>query len=265
MTDSSKHPFFSGQPQPQQHINSHVWAYVSFVDLLWSPVAVIDTIILQRLSPSNYILWSTISGAVGALALNIIKRNTVFLLSYNLFHHGKLFLLSMLGFAGYFFMKYMAYINSPVPKANVLQFTFTIFIVIFAVPLLKKRVSPLQFTGVIVGFCGAAFIISGGRLTGYEKTYIHGYLFALGAGIFFALFSVLSERWSYDRLSSLFYYHAYTALLVFIVVFMEGRSNRGSKRSFRRNFGHCVKRNDTRSESVQKKAVRELGGSQLSG
>ena len=189
---------------------------------VWGTTATVEAVSLRTLSPLQFTMWSTVFGAVGALFCLIATGSAKELRSFRPPVFALLFVLSMFGFAGYFVLKYTAYSTSPIPQANVLQYTFTLFIVLFAVPVLRQRLSPAKLAGVLVGLLGAAVVLTGGRLIAIERAHITGYLCALGAGISFAVFSVFAEKTTLKRLSALFFYHAYSAVVLFIVLAVSG-------------------------------------------
>ena len=205
-----------------QNLQRRVWLYMFIIVIIWGLTATVEAVTLKSLYPLQFSFWSTVSGSLGVLAWTILNGTSKKLLSFSVSDHGKLFILAMFGFAGYFFLKYTAYSISPIPQANVLQYTFTIFIVIFAVPLLKQPLSIEKIAGVLVGFAGTAVVITGGKVFGLNTAHLPGYLLALGAGVSFALFSVLFEKTSFERLYALFYFHCYSALILFFVLILRG-------------------------------------------
>jgi len=190
--------------------------------LVWGLTATVEAVSLRSLSPVQFTMWSSVFGAAGVLFLCSLRGTLDELFSYSAAEYAGLFILAMLGYAGYFVLKYTAYVNSPVPQANVLQYTFTIFIVILAVPFLKQPVTPGKVTGVAVGFAGAAVVMTSGTMTRFEAAYLPGYCAALSAGLSFALFSVMFERMRFRRVFPLFYFHAYSAVVLLLVLVARG-------------------------------------------
>jgi drug/metabolite transporter (DMT)-like permease len=196
--------------------------YVAGVVLLWGMVGTVEVVSLRTLTPLQFGAWVTIAGALGALVFLAARGRISSLLAYRPADHIRLFVIGLLGFAGYFFLKYTAYSTSPIPESSVLQATYMVFIVLFAIPLLGQTASVLKFAGVFVGFAGVALVITGGSFAAVEPAHLPGYLCALGAGVSFALFSVLCEKTAYDRMSSLFYYHAYSAAALSLYLVSRG-------------------------------------------
>jgi len=195
---------------------------MALVIFIWGCTATAETVALRTLSPMQLTLWSTMLGAGGAFALSAARGRMTTIFSFAARDHLVLFALAQLGFAGYFFLKYTAYVISPIPQANALQYTFTVFIVIFAVPVLKQPLTRWKIVAVLTGFTGAAVIITGGGIQSFEAAHLPGYCLALGAGASFGLFSVLCDRSGFDRMGALFFFHAYSALTIFTALLLTG-------------------------------------------
>ena len=199
-----------------------VWGLIAGVVVLWGLVASVEVLTLRALSPLPFSAWTTIAGAIGTFVFLAARGRTHELLRYSPRDHGKLAVISLLGFGLYFFLKYTAYSTSPVAEASVLQSTYMVFIALFAIPILGQKASAGKITAILVGFAGAALIISGGSFSGFHAVHLPGYLCALGAGVSFGLFSNLSEKAGYDHMTALFYYHAYSALFLVAVLGFRG-------------------------------------------
>ncbi|MDP2983075.1 MAG: DMT family transporter [Candidatus Latescibacter sp.] len=196
--------------------------YVTLVVFMWGFGGTVEVVTLRSLSPLQFGAWSCVCGALGVLAYLIFHGRAGELFSYRLQDHARLVIISLLGFGGYFFMKYTAYSTSPVPEASVLQSTYMVFIALFTIPILGQSAGLTKLFGIILGFSGAALIVSGGAFTAFMPSYISGYLCALGAGASFGLFCVLSEKTAFDRVTSLFYFHGYSAAALLLILSVRG-------------------------------------------
>lgn len=200
----------------------HIWIYVTLVVFLWGFGSTVEVVTLRSLSPLQFGAWSCVCGALGVLTYLIFHGKARGLFSFRLLDHARLIVISLLGFGGYFFLKYTAYSTSPVPEANVLQSTYMVFIALFAIPILGQSVGFSKLLGIMMGFSGAALIISGGTFIRFAPAYIIGYVCALGAGASFGLFCVFSEKAAYDRVTSLFYFHGYSAAALLLILSVRG-------------------------------------------
>ncbi len=203
-------------------IAPRVWGYMILLICIWSLSATVEAVTLRGLAPCQFAAWSTFFGAAGTLIYLVLTGQAASLLRYRASDHLWLLVLSVLGFGGYFLLKYYAYVTISVALGNILQYTYPVFIVLFAMPVLKQPVTVSKIIGVATGFVGAAVIFSGGRLANLDWANFTGYLAALLAGCSWGLFSVLTARAAFNPVSSLFYMHLYSSLLTFGILIAGG-------------------------------------------
>lgn len=103
-------------------------------------------------------------------------------------------LLGVVGLAGYHAALFVAFRKAPAVEANLLNYLWPTLIVLLS-PLLLKDVRLRQghVIAAFGGLLGAALIVTGGRL-GLDSRYLAGYLWAAGAALTFACYSLLLRR-----------------------------------------------------------------------
>lgn len=105
-----------------------------------------------------------------------------------------LLLVGVGGIFGYHFLLFMALRLAPPVAANLLNYLWPLFILLFT-PLffneikLRKR----QVAGTFISLCGAGFIVAANGVT-FSMDDIFGYILALTAAIFWACYSLLSKK-----------------------------------------------------------------------
>ena len=98
------------------------------------------------------------------------------------------------GIFGYHFLYFSALQHAPAIEANLLNYLWPLLIVLLSPLVLPGyRLRPHHLLGALVGLSGAALIITGGQLS-LDLTYLWGYLLAAGAGLTWALYSLLTKR-----------------------------------------------------------------------
>jgi len=188
----------------------------------WGFVGTVEVFSLRKLNPFQFSAWSTVAGALSILAYLKIRGEASALAAFSFRDHIRLATVSLLGFGIYYSLKYTAYTISPVAPASVLQSTYMIFIALFAMPVLGQSAGWGKLFGIFTGFAGVALIISGGSFSSFSPEYLPGFACALGAGVSFGLFSVLSEKYRFGQIPTLFYYHAYSAAALMLFLFLRG-------------------------------------------
>lgn len=148
---------------------------------LWSTLAVLG-IRLRHVPPFMLVGVSLLLGAAcGARGISLKVRPAVLALGvYGLFlYHLCLFLSFRL---------------APPIEANLVQYLWPLLIVVLA-PVFVKG-TPLRFrhvAGALLGFSGAALLVSGGRL-GFSREGTTGYLFAFAAAVIWSTYSLGTKR-----------------------------------------------------------------------
>lgn len=96
------------------------------------------------------------------------------------------------GLFGYHALYFAALAFAPPVEANLLNYLWPLFIVLFSAPLLGLRLGLARIAGVAMGFAGCALLLGGGA--GFPAEAWFGLACALAAAVVWALYSVLSKR-----------------------------------------------------------------------
>ncbi len=90
----------------------------------------------------------------------------------------------------YHWIYYLALERAPLAEGAILATTWSLWIVIFSSLLLLRRLAPSILCSAIVGFLGAALVISAGKDLSFDSAHMKGYLLALCCGLIWSSFSV---------------------------------------------------------------------------
>jgi len=102
--------------------------------------------------------------------------------------------LGLFGLFGYHFAYFTAMRLAPPVEVGLLNYLWPLLVVLFTAFLPGETLRPLQVVGALMGFAGAALIVTRGQGIYVDPRYVPGYLFGLGAGVVWAVYSVLSRR-----------------------------------------------------------------------
>ena len=106
----------------------------------------------------------------------------------------RIWALGLFGLFGYHFAYFTAMRLAPPVEVGLLNYLWPLLIVLFTAFLPGERLRPLQIVGALMGFAGAALIVTRGQGSYVDPRYITGYLFGLAAGVIWAVYSILSRR-----------------------------------------------------------------------
>jgi drug/metabolite transporter (DMT)-like permease len=148
---------------------------------LWSTLALLG-LKLAHVPPFLLVGIALLLGAaVGARGISFRLRPAIWLLGvYGLF--------------AYHFCLFLALRLAPPVEANLVQYLWPLLIVVLA-PLFVPGtpLQPRHVVGAILGFGGAALLVTGGRL-GFSREGTAGYLLALAAAVIWSTYSLLTKR-----------------------------------------------------------------------
>jgi drug/metabolite transporter (DMT)-like permease len=103
-------------------------------------------------------------------------------------------LLGVYGLFAYHFCLFLALRLAPAVEANLLNYLWPLLIVVLS-PLLvpETALRPRHVAGALLGFAGAALLVTGGRL-GFAREGLAGYALAVAAAVIWSTFSLMTRR-----------------------------------------------------------------------
>src|SRR5690606_38737957 len=102
--------------------------------------------------------------------------------------------LGIYGLFGYHFAYFMALRNAPPVEAGLIAYLWPLLIVLMAAALPGERLRGYQAAGALLGFAGAALLVTRGQGLSFDPQYAVGYGFALACAVIWSSYSVLSRR-----------------------------------------------------------------------
>ena len=102
----------------------------------------------------------------------------------------------ILGLFGYHALYFMAMRSAPAVEANLINYLWPVLIVLFSAFLPGEKLRPRHVLGVLLGFCGVAVLLSRGGALRLDARYLPGYLLAMACAVVWAVYSVLSRKFS---------------------------------------------------------------------
>ncbi|MCP4346232.1 MAG: EamA family transporter [Desulfobacterales bacterium] len=98
------------------------------------------------------------------------------------------------GIFGYNFLYFFALQNAPAVEASLINYLWPLLIVILSPVILNGyTLKPYHLIGAVCGLAGAGLIVTGGRLN-LDMANMAGYLFAAGAALTWACYSLLTKK-----------------------------------------------------------------------
>jgi len=108
----------------------------------------------------------------------------------------KVWAVGTLGLFGYHALYFTALRNAPLVEAGLLNYLWPLLIVLLSGLLPGERLGVHHIAGVLIGFAGAALLVTAGRSLSLDGGYAFGYLAAFLAAVVWAGYSVISRRFA---------------------------------------------------------------------
>ncbi|MEO9684801.1 MAG: EamA family transporter [Tateyamaria sp.] len=158
-----------------------------FAVLLWGVLALLTV----GAAPTPPLLLNSICFAIGgvlglawtAMSGNLGQLKTV---------PAHVYVLGTLGLFGYHALYFSALRLAPAEQASLIAYLWPLLIVVLSGLLPGERLRAGHVLGAVVGFGGAALIVTGGA-TGFQSENITGYILALACALTWSSYSVMSR------------------------------------------------------------------------
>lgn len=143
------------------------------------------------------LIWTAFNGGLGHLRA----------VSWRIYGFGTL------GLFGYHALYFSALRLAPAAEAGLIAYLWPLLIVIFSGLLPGERLHAGHMAGAVLGFAGAALIITGSGGAGFQTRFLPGYGLAFLAALTWAGYSVVSRRFGTAPTASVAVFCLATALL----------------------------------------------------
>jgi len=159
--------------------------------LMWSTLAPLTTIV-SELPPLQ--ITATTFGVSAAIGIS-----RLFLRPEKLRHFRqpvRVWLLGAGGLFGYHFLYFLALQSAPPVEASLIAYLWPLLIVLLSAMLPGEVLLPRHVFGAMLGFAGAALIVTGGASVLLKVEYLFGYAVAFCAALTWSGYSVLSRHFA---------------------------------------------------------------------
>ncbi|MEO0381404.1 MAG: EamA family transporter [Pseudomonadota bacterium] len=123
------------------------------------------------------LIWTSLSGGLAQLRAVPLQ----------------VYALGTLGLFGYHALYFTALRLAPAAEASLIAYLWPLLIVLFSSLLPGERLRTGHVLGALIGFAGAALIVTGGG-AGFQPEALAGYLVALACALTWSTYSVMSRR-----------------------------------------------------------------------
>lgn len=185
----------------EQQTRAYLFAAVTV--FFWSTVASAFKLTLGYISSEELLLYSTF---FSLLILGTIVVSSGRFSEIQRWPARELLRSALLGFLNpflYYLVVFKAYSLLPAQEALTLNFIWPIVLVLFAIVILRQRITSKTLFAMLISFSGALVISTRGDVLGFRVTHPLGAGLALGSSVVWALYWVYGTKDTRDAISRL--------------------------------------------------------------
>lgn len=197
------------------------YIYVVLTILLWGSATSIGKLLLKELQIATILFYSFLFALplLYAIIHHINKQRLI--LHYLKTKFVFLNVMSILGITGYYFLFYRSLQYISAQETYILNATWSLWIILFSIFILKTNLNWKVILSSLLGFFGVVLIIYKDNFSIENVENGMGYIFALGCGVFYGLFSVFGKKVDMDKTVSVFIYYFLAFIYITIYLFFN--------------------------------------------
>ncbi len=190
------------------------YLYLAVPILFWSGVPAVAKLALGELNNFQLLFFNCIVAVISLSLAVLLQNKQNYLLKYTKFDYLKMFGMGFLGIYLYYVLLYGSFALVPSGQANMINYLWPTFVVIFSIPVLGDRFNLKTFLAILVSFAGALIVFTRGDFSSFSNEHSFGYLLAAAGAVCYGLFSVLGKKIQYEKYSSMLVYYAASLILI---------------------------------------------------
>lgn len=194
------------------------YLFVLLAALLWGSSAAVGKLLLADLNNLQLLFFTNLFAFLGLFFVILFQKKLAIIKTYTKKDY---FVFGWMGFLGiflYFFFFYRALELLPAQEAFIINYLWPIMVILFAVIILKEKVTWLKILGLLCSFIGVTIVVTKGDFSAFHFDSLLGILLAIAGAIVYGLFSVLGKKQDYNKFTSMMFYYLLSFLYSLIAV-----------------------------------------------
>lgn len=196
------------------------YLYVSITVLFWGASAVIVKLLLHSLNNIQIILFVSLFATISLFIAVLLQDKIKVIKKYTRKDYWNLIWISFIGPFLYYVLFYGGLGLSSAQEAIIILYTWPLWAVVLAIPILKEHFSLRKLSAIVLGFIGVCIVATNGTFVGFLGQHIMGDLLVLTGAFCWGLFSILGKKYDYERVTSMLFYFLFTFIFTLITVLL---------------------------------------------
>ena len=192
------------------------YLYISLTVVLWGSTAAVAKLLLDNLDALQLLFYFSLFAFISLFLIVLFQKKIDIVKRYSLKDY---FYFAFMGFIGifiYHIMIFTGFTFSSVQEVFIVNYTWPIWIVIFAVIIFKEKINIKKAMAIMLGFIGVFVVIMKGDFLNLSFVNIEGDIFALIGAISYGIFSVLGSRNHREVFTSIMFFYGFSLIYAFI-------------------------------------------------
>lgn len=175
------------------------YSYAAVSILLWSTIATVSKLLLGSLDTMQVMTVSSLFAFLFLLIWCGAKGLLHRMKDYRISDYLKICGIGLLGTFFYNLFLWLGIDSMQASRAFIINYLWPIMTVVFAVIILKERMTVRKALAILTSFLGVVIVTSNGSLEGFTGSSLSGTLFCVLAAMSYGLFAVLNKKNNYDK------------------------------------------------------------------
>lgn len=202
-------------------MNNYIsYMFVLLAALLWGSTATVGKLVLTNLNNLQVSLFATLFATASLYVVVFLQGKQKIIRTYTRNDYITFAWMGFLGVFAYQLCLYGALKLLPAQEAFLINYMWPIMVVIFAVVLLKEKVTLKKVVGIVFAFFGVTLVITKGDFSTLKFDNLLGIALALAGSVVYGAFSVLGKKQSYEKFTSMMFYYAFAFFYALVTTFL---------------------------------------------
>ena len=192
------------------------YIYAGVAVLLWATSATVGKLILKNMNNLQMLFYTSLIASISLFIIVLFQKKLNIIKEYRIKDYLNFAFMGFVGVFLYYIFLYAGYMFAPVQEAFIVNYTWPIWVVIFAVIILKEELNFKKILAIILGFIGVLVVVTKGNFLSFSIDNLRGDLFAFAGAISYGIFSILGKKYDYEKFTSMMFYYFFTFIFITI-------------------------------------------------
>ncbi len=190
------------------------YIYAVLAVLLWGSSAAVAKLLVQNLSSLQVLFFTSMIATISLFLVALWQNKLNLIKKYTVIDYWRFAWLGFIGQLIYYGCLFAALAISPAQEVSIVNYTWLLWVVVFAAPILGEKLGIRKLFAILLGFAGIYIVLTKGAVFSFHISNPVGALLALGGALSAGLYMVLVKKYNYERVTSTMFYFLFTFILV---------------------------------------------------